>query len=319
MPPVDDPRILVDAKAMDDAAVFQLRNDRAVVATVDYFTPIVDDPYDFGAIAAANALSDLYAMGAKPMFALNLVGWPRDPEMLELLGHTIEGGCDKVSEAGAFILGGHSIDDEEPKYGLVAIGEIRAERVIRCGTVVPGDRIVLTKPIGTGILSTALKREIIVESDMQAAVESMKTLNAGAADAMEALGDSVHSATDVTGFGILGHLKNLLGSSGAGARIEAKNIPLFDSVREVAEKGAIPGGTKRNLQAAADYTIWSDSISELDRSILCDAQTSGGLLIAVDPGVTDELVNALRQNKTPVAAVVGEVVESDTNSIEVVS
>lgn len=319
MPSVDDPRILVGTNALDDAAVFQMGEDRAVVATVDFFAPIVDDAYNFGAIAAANALSDLYAMGSKPLFALNLVAWPRDPEMLELLGQTIRGGADKVREAGAFVLGGHSIDDKEPKYGLVAIGEAPANDVVTCGAAQPGDKLILTKPIGTGILSTALKRDMITEQEMSDAVKSMTTLNAGAANAMRSLGDAVHSATDVTGFGLIGHLKNLLGSAGVGALIHAGAVPRFPSVQQELEAGAVPGGTKRNVDAAAAYTEWSGDVPASERTLLCDAQTSGGLLIAVHPDHVDRLVDALEKNQTPAAAVVGEITKSQSRKIEVVN
>ncbi len=184
IPVVDDPRVLVDAATGDDAAVYQIADDRALVATVDFFTPIVDDPYDFGAIAAANSLSDIYAMGAKPLFALNLVAWPRDPAMLELLGKTMEGGAEVARRAGALVLGGHSIDDPEPKYGMIVVGEVHPEKIFDNARARPGDRLVLTKPIGTGILSTALKCDAIGEADMKYPVEVMSTLNAGAANAI---------------------------------------------------------------------------------------------------------------------------------------
>jgi selenide,water dikinase len=229
LPGIDDPSVLVDAGTHDDAAVYKLDDKRAMVATVDFFTPIVDDPYTFGAIAAANALSDVYAMGARPLIALNLVGWPRDEEMLALLAETIRGGADKVAESGAFIVGGHTIDDKEPKYGLVAIGEVHPDRILSCGNARPGDSLVLTKPLGTGILSTALKKDLISETEMAMAIKSMSTLNSGAAAAVETLHDSVSGATDVTGFGLLGHLKNLLGDS-AGARIDVARLPVFEKV-----------------------------------------------------------------------------------------
>lgn len=309
VPVVDDPRVLVDAATRDDAAVFQIADDRAIVVTVDFFTPIVDDPYDFGAIAAANAFSDIYAMGARPLFALNLVAWPRDPTMLELLGRTIKGGVDIAGKAGAFVLGGHSIDDREPKYGMVVVGDVHPDRIIDNAGARSGDTLVLTKPIGTGILSTALKRDTITEDDMAGPVEVMTTLNAGAASAMAELGGAVHAATDVTGYGLLGHLYGMVAASGVEARVRVASVPVFDGVRALIEQGVVPGGTKRNLTASDEYTTWPDSQNEVDRLLLADAQTSGGLLIAVDPSRADDLIAALRANDTPTAAVIGEVVD----------
>ncbi len=317
MPAVDDPRILVAALTRDDAAVFRSGDDRAIVATVDFFTPIVDDAYAFGAIAAANALSDLYAMGATPLFTLNLVAWPRNDEMLALLGETVRGGVDKVGEAGAFVLGGHSIDDNEPKYGMVAVGEVHPDRILTNAGARPGDRLVLTKPLGTGILSTALKREKITEEEMAGAIASMASLNAGGMLAMRETGDAVHAVTDVTGFGFVGHLHNMLAASGVGARIFSGAVPLFERAARLAGAGAVPGGTARNLEAAAQYVSWDDGVDDTSRTLLCDAQTSGGLLISASPEEVDRLVASLEEQRTPAAAVVGEVTEGET-MIEVV-
>lgn len=318
MPHVGDPRILVDAAARDDAAVFRLSEDRALVATVDFFTPIVDDPYAFGAIAAANALSDLYAMGATPLVTLNLVAWPRAPEMLELLGHTLRGGADVVARAGAFVLGGHSIDDPEPKYGMVAIGEAAPERLTTNRGARAGDTLLLTKPIGTGILSTALKRDLITEPEMREAIEIMIALNAGAAEEIRVLGDAVHAVTDLTGYGLLGHLHNLLAASGCGARLRADAVPEFSGVRDLAARGAIAGGTERNLDAAAPYTRWPTELSRPRRVVLADAQTSGGLLIAVAAGRAGELVERLAaRDDVPVAAVIGDITDGPAGTIEV--
>ncbi len=301
----------------DDAAVYKIADDRAIVATVDFFTPIVDDAYAFGAIAAANAFSDLYAMGATPLFALNLVAWPRDPEMLELLGEAVRGSAEVAREAGAFIMGGHSIDDPEPKLGMVAIGEVRPDSVITNAGAKPGDHLVLTKPLGTGILSTALKQELVAEDALGPAISSMTTLNAGAMEAMREVGSSVHAATDVTGFGLLGHAHNILTASGVGARLNASSIPAFDSVRELITRGAVPGGTKRNIEAAAQYARWAPDVDEETRTLLCDAQTSGGLLIAVDARDVDRLIRALNSRETPIAAVIGRLVEDRDATIEV--
>jgi selenide,water dikinase len=301
----------------DDAAVYRLTDNRAIVATIDFFTPIVDDAYTFGAVAAANALSDLYAMGATPLFALNLVAWPRDPEILALVGDAVRGAADKMGEAGGFILGGHSIEDTEPKLGLVAVGEANPDQLLTNATARPGDRLVLTKPIGTGVLSTALKRQLIDEAGMEDAIRSMMTLNAGALDAARRVGRAIHAATDVTGFGLLGHLHAMLAASGVAARVTATTVPLFRGVRAHTAAGAVPGGTKRNYDTAAEYTNWHDDIDTEMRLLLCDAQTSGGLLLAVDESAVANLVGALRDVGTLASADIGGLVEGPSGLIEV--
>lgn len=315
MPLATDPRILVDASSRDDAAVIRLTADRAIVATVDFFTPIVDRAYDFGRIAAANALSDVYAMGATPLFTLNLVGWPRDTLPLELLGEVLRGGTDVVREAGAFIAGGHSVDDPEPKFGMVAVGEAHPDRIVTNAGAKPGDALVLTKPIGTGVLTTALKRDLLTEADVAPAVAAMATLNAGAARAMLAVG--VHAATDVTGFGLLGHLHNMLNASGTVGEISARAVPLLPRAREMAERGAIPGGTTRNLESLAETVAFAAGVDPIDRVLLADAQTSGGLLIAVAGDRAGALVAALEREGTPAAAVIGRVVAGKAGRVSV--
>jgi len=312
---VADPRVLVDSATRDDAAVFRLTDDRAVVATVDFFTPVVDDPYAFGAIAAANAFSDLYAMGATPLFALNLVAWPRDPEIFALLGETLRGGYDVATRAGAFILGGHSVDDNEPKYGMVAIGEVHPDRIYRNASARVGDALVLTKPLGTGILSTGLKRDRVSAAEMQPAVDSMSTLNAAAAEAARAVGEAVHAVTDVTGFGLLGHLRNMVAASNLGAVVDTASLPVFDRVRELIGEGVVPGGTTRNVEAADEFTDWG-GLSEVERTLVCDAQTSGGLLITVSPEAVTGLVEELQRRGTPAAAVIGELTTAGDRPIK---
>lgn len=317
MPKISDPRILVDAATRDDAAVYQLTPDRAIVATVDFFTPIVDDPYDFGRIAAANAFSDVYAMGGTPLLALNLVGWPRDKLPYDMLGEVLRGGADIAKEAGAFVLGGHSIDDPEPKYGMVAIGEVHPNRLITLAHARAGDALVLTKAIGTGVLATALKRDLATAGEIAPAVQSMATLNAGAARAIRATGGGVHAATDVTGFGLLGHLHNMLIASGVAAEIEATEVPLLPKAVELAERGAIPGGTKRNTEALGPHVKIAAAIPEAVRTLLFDAQTSGGLLIAVDPDRASALLVALERERTPVAATIGRIARGIAGTISV--
>ena len=315
MPVATDPRILVDAATRDDAAVFRLTADRAIVATVDFFTPIVDDPYDFGRIAAANAFSDVYAMGGTPLLALNLVGWPRDTLPYELLGEVLRGGGDVARAAGAFVLGGHSIDDPEPKYGMAVVGEVHPDRITTNAGARLGDALVLTKPIGTGVLTTALKRDLVSEAELAPAVAAMTTLNAAAARAMLAVG--VHAATDVTGFGLLGHLHSLLEASGAAAEVTAQAVPLLPHARDMAARGAVPGGTQRNLTSLADAVSFAVGVEETTRVLLCDAQTSGGLLIAVPPDKTEALVTALAREQAPAAAVIGRVVAGPPGRVAV--
>jgi selenide,water dikinase len=309
VPQVSDPRVLVDAASRDDAAVFQMAIDRALVATVDFFTPIVDEPFTFGRIAAANAVSDLYAMGAKPLFALNLVAWPRAAEMLTLLGETLSGGAAIAREAGFAVLGGHSIDDPEPKYGMMVVGEAHPDRLLTIRGARPGDALLLTKPLGTGILSTALKRDLIDESGMTEAVRWMTTLNKGAMEAAQAVGAAVHACTDVTGFGLLGHLNNLLTASGVAARIRWEALRMLPDTLALAQQGAVSGGTRRNLTTAQGYTRFQESVPEPARILLADAQTSGGLLLAVDSAEAGRLANELAARGAG-NAVIGEIVDA---------
>ena len=315
MPTLTDPRILVDASTRDDAAVYQLTPDRAIVATVDFFTPIVDDAYDFGRIAAANAFSDVYAMGGTPLLALNLVGWPRDKLPYELLGEVLRGGADIAKEAGAFVLGGHSVDDPEPKYGMVAIGEVHPNRIVTLARARAGDVLVLTKPIGTGVLSTALKRDLATAADLEPAVVSMTTLNAGASRAMLAVG--VHAATDVTGFGLLGHLHNMLDASGVSAALDAASVPIIRGAADAVERGAIPGGTERNREALSPHVSFTTGVHEVIRTLLFDAQTSGGLLIAVPDDRANNLIEALRREKTIAADQIGRILAGAPGAITV--
>lgn len=306
MLPFDDARILVDASTGDDAAVYQVDENRALVATADFFTPIVDDPFDFGRIAAANAFSDIYAMGARPLFALNLVGFPRKLLKEGILEEILRGGSTIAREAGAPILGGHSIDDAEPKYGLSVVGEVDPKKIVRNGGARVGDMLILTKPIGTGIIATALKNDQAPAGAIAAAVNSMTTLNRDASEAMLEIG--VNAATDVTGFGLIGHMNEILVNSGVGARVRASRVPLLEGAPELAQSGQLPGGTRRNFADAASFTQWGANIPEWLRMLLCDAQTSGGLLIAVSADRATALANALQRRRTLAADVIGEVV-----------
>ncbi len=315
LPGIEDPRVLVDAVTRDDAAVFRMTETRALVATVDFFTPIVDNPSDWGAIAAANALSDLFAMGATPLFALNLVGWPRDKLPFDMLGEVLQGAVDVAQRAGCLLLGGHSIDSVEPLFGMVAMGEVHPDRMLTNGGACAGDVVVLTKPLGTGILATALKRDALLEAGMAEAVRSMTTLNDGAMRA--ALEVGVSAATDVTGFGLVGHLTQMLDASQVAAELAYESLPILSHAWNLASRGIVPGGTQRNLEAA-DRVTWSDDLTPADRLLCVDAQTSGGLLLAVPPEHEAALLEALHREATPAAAVIGRVTKGEPGRIRVV-
>ncbi len=300
--------MLVDASTLDDAAVFRIADNRAIVATVDFFTPIVDDPFDFGRIAAANALSDLYAMGARPLFALNIAAFPRDRLGENLLSEIVRGGGEVAREAGIAVVGGHSVDDAEPKFGMCAIGEVHPDAIVRNSGARPGDVLILTKPIGTGIISTAIKAGSAPADAITAAVMSMASLNRAASEAMVQAG--ARAATDITGYGLLGHLRNLTRASGVGARIAASAVPLLPHALELAQRGIAPGGTRRNQADLAGVVRWDHAIPEPLRTVLCDAQTSGGLLIALPQDRAGRLIHALNAARTPAAASIGEVTDT---------
>jgi selenide,water dikinase len=311
-----DPDLLVGLDTADDAAVYRLRDDLAVVVTTDFFTPIVDDPYDWGRIAATNALSDVYAMGGAPLLALNLVAWPREGLPFELLARVLDGGGDVVRAAGALVAGGHSIDDAEPKYGLAAVGTVDPARVLTNAGARAGDVLVLTKPIGLGVISTAVKRDTATPDLVAEAVRVMTTLNAGARDAALEVGDAIHAATDVTGFGLLGHLRELLSASGLAGEVDVAGVPVIDGVRELVAAGMVAGGTQRNHAFVSDTTDWG-SLGDADQLLLTDAQTSGGLLIAVAGDRAGDLVDALARRDALAAAVIGRSVAGTPGSITI--
>jgi selenide,water dikinase len=269
--------VLVSGETGDDAAVYLLPDGRALVATVDFFTPIVDDPYDWGRIAAANAFSDVYAMGASPAIALNVAAWPSDDLPVDLLARVLQGGQDVANEAGVLVLGGHTITDPEPKYGMVAIGFADPERIVRNSTAPPGAALFLTKPLGLGILSTAVKNGKATDEQVRAAVDLMTRLNAAASEAMLEAG--AEAATDVTGFGLLGHLQRMLEASGVSAVVDASTVETLPGTLELARGGLVPGGTERNLAFVRPH-LDTGELTEPEQLVLADAQTSGGLLIA---------------------------------------
>ena len=288
----------------DDAGVYRIAPDLALVQTVDVFTPIVDEPYWFGAIAAANALSDVYAMGGTPRLALNIAGFPRAKLPLDVLGEILKGGADKCAEAGVVVIGGHTIDDPEPKFGLAVTGFIHPDRIVTNASARPGDRLVLTKPLGLGVITTGIKQERTSRSTIEEAIRLMATLNRDAARAMTEVG--VSAATDVTGFGLLGHLHEMTRAAQVKARIRLSEVPILEEAWTLAREGVIPGGTDRNRAALEGAVTW-DGVGEDGRVLLCDAQTSGGLLMAVPADRLDRLLRALRGGGVPVAAVVGEI------------
>jgi selenide,water dikinase len=305
LPPVLDAQALVGAALADDAAVYRLSDDLALVATVDYITPVVDDPYTWGEIAAANALSDVYAMGARPLFVLNVVNFPRDTLPLTVLEQVIQGGAAKVAEAGVAILGGHSVDDPEPKFGLVALGTVHPDRILRNVGARPGDALLLTKPLGMGILTTAIKRDLAKPETIARAVRSMATLNRGAGEVAVAHGAAVHAVTDVTGFGLLGHLSEMLGNGDVGAEVVAADVPVLAEAWDFAAAGVVPGGSRRNLAGVAPLVRWGAGFDETRQLVLADAQTSGGLLLAVAPESAAAIQAALASAGTLAAARIG--------------
>ena len=305
LPPIDDPNVLVGSATADDAGVYKLSDDLAIVQTVDFFTPIVDDPRTFGRIAAANSLSDIYAMGARPITALAIAAFPEEGLDATVLAQILAGGAEKAREAGISIIGGHTVKDPEPKYGLAVTGVVHPDRITRNSTAMPSDLLVLTKPLGTGILTTARRSDQIGDAALSPAIAAMETLNRAAAEAMLEVG--VNAATDVTGFGFIGHLLEMTAGSRVGADIDLNAVPLFDEVVELAERGIAPGGTRDNYAwALANGVQFADAVPDALRLALCDAQTSGGLLIAVPGSKTEALLDALRARSVEAAAVVGQ-------------
>jgi selenide,water dikinase len=313
LPPARDPDLLVGFDTADDAAVYRLRDDLAIVVTTDFFTPIVDDAFAWGRIAATNALSDVYAMGGTPLLALNLVAWPRDGLPLELLARVLDGGASAATAAGCLVAGGHSIDDAEPKYGLAVVGTVDPERLLTNAGARPGDALVLTKPLGLGVISTALKRGVASDALVETAIAVMTTLNADARDA--ALESGVHAATDVTGFGLLGHLREVCVASGVGATVDVASVPVIDGVRDLLAQDMVAGGTRRN-HAFVRPDVDFGGLREPEQLLCCDAQTSGGLLLAVAADEAPRLVAALERRGTLAAAVVGRTTAERPGHIE---
>jgi selenide,water dikinase len=305
LPKFEHPDLLVGCGVPDDAGVYRLRPDLALVQTVDFFTPVVDDPYTFGQVAAANALSDIYAMGATPLTALNLVAFPICTLGASVLQEILRGGGDKVAEAGAVILGGHSIEDDEPKYGLAVTGVVHPDRIVSNSGARPGDWLVLTKPLGTGVLATALKAGLLDKETERLLGETMATLNAGASRAMLLVG--VNAATDITGFGLLGHLRELAFNSKVDLEIDATAVPYLPQARKLAGQGIVPAGAYSNREYLSPYVEVLGTVNAAEQDLLYDPQTSGGLLLAVDEARKEGLLTALRQEGIRHSGVIGRV------------
>jgi selenide,water dikinase len=296
----------VGALTGDDAAVWRLSDERALVVTADFITPVVDDARDWGRVAATNAVSDVYAMGGTPLLALNLVCWNTDELSTDLLGDVLAGGHEVASECGFVIAGGHTVDDPEPKYGMAVIGEVHPDRMLTNAGLAPGQALILTKPLGIGVVTTALKRGEADDQVVAAAVESMTLSNAEAARIAVAAGAT--GATDVTGFGLLGHAGRMAEESGVDLEIDVASVPILDGARELAEAGAVPGGTGRNLAWITDRLDPDDGVSELDITLLADAQTSGGLVFGVERKRADGVATELASSGHT-AAVIGTTTE----------
>lgn len=312
--PVTDDAVLVDASTGDDAAVYLLSPERALVVSVDFFSPIVDDPRDFGRIAATNALSDLWAMGATPLLALNLFAFPRARLGEGIAEEIIAGGAEVARDAGIPILGGHSIDDPEPKYGMVVIGEAHPDRLVTNTAARPGDVLVLTKPLGIGVATTAIRSGACPPALEAEAVRVMSTSNRVAGEAM--VRNGLRAGTDVTGYGLLGHLRSLARASGVALEIESRAVPILEGVRELADGGHVPGGSRRNLTDLSGDVSFQDDVDPTTRLLLADAQTSGGIVMCVPEERLDAVLGGLRGH-TPVAAVVGRVLGGAPGSIRV--
>jgi selenide,water dikinase len=316
LPPFEHPDLIVGTETSDDAGVFRLRPDLAIVNTVDFFTPIVDDPYTFGQIAAANALSDVYAMGAEPTTALNIVAFPKGKLDLDVLGDIIRGGAERARAAGAVVLGGHSIIDSELKYGMAVTGVVHPDRVIRNVGVLPGDALILTKALGTGIISTALKRRTASPASVRAAVASMITLNKSASEAMR--GFPVHACSDVTGYGLLGHAFEMASGSGVTVVLEARTMPLLPGARRLAGQGNLTGGCRRNRDYLKDKIAIDPTVSSQLTEIALDPQTSGGLLIAVPQSHERALLDDLHARGVQAAITVGHATPLQDVSVRLV-
>jgi len=306
MPKITDKNVLVGSNNCDDAGIYRISNDTAVVLTADFFTPIVDDPYWFGAISAANSLSDIWAMGARPLVALNLAMFPPESEFFPVMHRIIQGGNDKMTEAGVSIIGGHTIKDKVPTFGYSVMGFVHPDKILDNSKARPGDALILTKKIGTGVISTGVKVDMCGQAAIDEVTLSMATLNKKAGEIMINLG--VSTATDITGFGLIGHLNEVLTASGCRARLKSSRVPFFEEAVRLAQDDITSEGSSRNLRAYAPYTVWAEDVPDHERVLMNDAQTSGGLLIFV-PGERRKKIEAALEKEGVLAAYIGEVIE----------
>jgi len=315
LPPITDPNVMVGHATSDDAAVYRLSDDLALILTTDFFTPIVDRPYDFGAVAAANALSDVYAMAGTPLAALSLVGFPNAALPPEVLAEILRGAAEKALEAGIAIVGGHTIQTEEPIFGLAVVGRVHPGDVITNAGALPGDALVLTKPLGLGIITTAAKQGVDKLGAITDAIRVMTTLNRDASRVVAEAG--AHALTDVTGFGLLGHLRNLVAASSVSATIWSEFVPILHPAREYVQQGIAPGGTHANRRFLSNWVSYDPSITEPEQLLLCDAQTSGGLLAALPRDKAAKVVRLLHTNGAGSAAVIGTIEAGEPGRIHV--
>jgi len=313
LPPITDKNVLIGSSNADDAGVYRITDDTAIVITTDFFTPIVDDPYWYGAIAAANSLSDVYAMGAKAVVALNIAMFPNQTEFFPYLKKIMQGGIDKMTEAGVSIIGGHTIRDKEPKFGFAVIGLIHPDKILDNAKARSGDALILTKKIGTGIISTGIKANMCSETTIREFTESMAALNKLAGEIMVGIG--VSTATDITGFGLIGHLHEVLSASNLSARLYTNKVPFFVDAVRLAEMNKVPGGSRANCRSFDPYVKWRVGTTDVEKFLLNDAQTSGGLLIFVPKEKKDTLISAL-QKEGIIAAHVGDVSSEGTEDMK---
>jgi selenide, water dikinase len=309
LPEISDPNVLVGSSTADDAAVYKLTDDLALVLTTDFFTPIVDRPFDFGAVAAANALSDIYAMGGRPLSALNIVGFPEATLEPEVLGEILRGAAAKAREAEIDIVGGHTIKTDEPIYGLAVVGTVHPQKVLTNAGAKPGDALILTKPIGIGIITTAAKQGLDRLGAIGEAIGVMTTLNRQAAEIIIKIG--ANAVTDVTGFGLLGHLRNMISASRVAARVWLEAVPVLPAAWEYVRSGIAPGGTHANRRFLSDWAVYEDGIEKEEELMLCDAQTSGGLLVSVSPDRAAPMLDLLARAGVKDSAIIGRIESSE--------
>lgn len=315
LPKITDKNVLVGTDGIDDAAVYKVNDTQAIVQTLDFFTPIVDDPTLFGEISAANSISDIYAMGARPLFALNIVAYPMATLGPEILAQMLLGGSKKAAEAGIFVVGGHSIDDAEPKYGMSVTGIVHPDKIMANSGAKPGDVLILTKPLGVGILTTSVKRGLRTEAQIEAAIHSMASLNRPGAEAIEEIG--ANSATDITGFGLVGHLCGMAGSSKVGIELNFGALPVLPEAMDFIKQGVVPGGTKKNHKFYAPRVAYDPALGEPEQLLCSDAQTSGGMVISTPAAKADAMVAALKKHKALCASVIGKVVADHPGTLRI--